>query len=133
MRKRFFSSVEFKTAAEYNPNSIEQLYKCGRSTNFTSGKHSGILQAQIARARGPHGQVLTKVTNEHAVTVVTTENPFSRPGDSGSFIFDHSGGVIGLLIGGCLRKNCSYFTAIENVFLDIKKVTGAIDVRIAAH
>ena len=120
-------------AAEHNPNSIEQLYKCGRSTNFTSGEYSRTVQAQITRERDPHGQVLTKVTKEHAVTMVPTEDPFSRPGDSGSFIFDRCGGVIGLLIGSCVRKNCSYFTPIENVFRDIKEVTGAVDVRIAEY
>lgn len=44
--------------------------------------------------------------------------PVSKPEDSGSLIFNHSGGVIGLLTGIMML---TYFTPIKNVFSDIKE------------
>ncbi|KAM0562359.1 hypothetical protein ACHAPJ_002048 [Fusarium lateritium] len=49
---------------------------------------------------------------------------FSLPGDSGSVVFDHKGGVVGLLFSGQTPNNTrlgySFVTPIEHVFDDIK-------------
>lgn len=60
----------------------------------------------------------------------TSDGTFAEPGDSGAFLFDRLGQVVGILIGGFKRKETVYFTPIENIFDDIKEVTGAIDVQI---
>ena len=75
----------------------------------------------------------TKTTYEHTVVNISSISPFSGPGDLGSFVFDRGGGVIGLLTSGWERKfpYTTYFTPIENVFDDVKEVTGALEVRIA--
>lgn len=110
---------------------VVKLQKAGRTTQFTTGDYANVVQSQISRERGPHGQLQTKITHEHAVANTRSRSPFSEPGDSGAFVVDPRGGVIGLLIGGWDRKNSTYFTPIETVFDDIKDVTGAVEVRIA--
>lgn len=89
------------------------------------------MQTHLTREMTGHGEIRFKSTYEHAIATSRNGNPFSKEGDSGALIFDNDGGVIGLLFGGCPRKHTSYFTPIESVFADIKKVTGAMDVRIA--
>lgn len=122
----------FSSARELDPKLVGRLHKTGRTTQLTTGEYGGVVQAMIARELGPHGQLQTKITYEHTVVVVDTysASPFSEPGDSGSFVYDRGGGVIGLLLGGWERKNSTYFTPIENIFDDIKDVTGAVEVRI---
>ncbi|KAJ4265050.1 hypothetical protein NW762_005294 [Fusarium torreyae] len=52
-------------------------------------------------------------------------NTFSLPGDSGSVVFDHKGGIVGLLFSGQTPNNVrlgySLVTPIEHVFDDIKR------------
>ena len=55
---------------------------------------------------------------------------FSEKGDSGSFVLNNVGRVVGLLFGGCGVKNVSYFTHAKDLIADIKEVTGAKAVRL---
>ena len=56
--------------------------------------------------------------------------PFWVPGESGAMITDPSGSVLGFLTGGNERAPVSYFSHVDDVFGDIKKVTGAAEVRV---
>lgn len=104
-----------------------RLYKAGRSTHFTSGDHAG-LQSVLLHHEIVQGKEVCVETYEHCVT--NKDKWFSRPGDSGAFVFDKHGCVVGLLFAGAEGKCTSYFTHILDVFEDIKKVTGATSVRI---
>jgi len=83
----------------------------------------------IHRVPPGHGQFTTAVTFEHGFISIS-DRPFSEPSDSGTFVFAEDGDVIGLLWGGAERRNISYVTPIEDIFDDIKRVTGAMEVRI---
>jgi hypothetical protein len=65
--------------------------------------------------------------------IATSENsyPFAEGGDSGSWITRVDGKVLGILAGGDERLGTTYFCRINDVFDDIKDITGAAEVRIA--
>lgn len=60
----------------------------------------------------------------------TPNETFGKPADSGSFVFDNLGGVVGMLLTRFEVKETTYFTSLENIFRDIKEVGGAEEVRI---
>ena len=109
---------------------VDELYKIGRSSGFTKGEYGPLEQVHIYRSRDPQGNPVSVATLEHSISYPPT-SPFCLLGDSGSFIFENSGGVVGLLFGASERKDTAYFTHITDLFDDIKEVTGAIEVRIA--
>jgi hypothetical protein len=57
--------------------------------------------------------------------------PFAGPGDSGAWITRVDGKVFGILTGGDERQGTTLFCRINDVFDDIKDITGAVEVRIA--
>jgi V8-like Glu-specific endopeptidase len=60
------------------------------------------------------------------------EPPLTEPGDSGSLVYDSSSGeVVGIFFAASDLHGHFYFTPILDVFRDIKRVTGAVNVRIA--
>lgn len=86
-----------------------------------------MVQARITKER--KGSILvTKVT--HELMAATPNGTFCKPGDSGSFVFDNLGGVVGMLLAGFEVKKTAYFTPLKNIFRDIE-VIGAEEVRIA--
>ena len=96
---------------------------------FTRGDYNCLIQAKITKELNQKGEIVTKVTHEHMIS--SSHGVFGEPGDSGAFVFDKYGGVIGMVLGGFERKDTIYFAHIDNIFDDIKRVTGAEDVRIA--
>ncbi|OJJ30326.1 hypothetical protein ASPWEDRAFT_32515 [Aspergillus wentii DTO 134E9] len=74
-------------------------------------------------------KLVPEVTFEHAVTSAT-KGTFAELGDSGSFVFTEGGRVVGLFMGGggVERKDVFYFSYIEDVFDDIRAVTGAQEI-----
>lgn len=120
--------ITFQQPPGQDPTSLGRLWKSGRSTRLTSAEYGTLVQAQITKQLNEHGQLEVKATHEHMMS--TSDGTFAEPGDSGAFLFDRLGQVVGILIGGFKRKETVYFTPIENIFDDIKEVTGAIDVQI---
>ena len=59
------------------------------------------------------------------------QEPFAIPGDSGSFVGNGRGEVVGMLLGGHERTDTSIFTPMVEIFDDIKRITNAVEVRIA--
>lgn len=106
-----------------------ELYKAGRTTRFTSGSY-GNLKSVFFHRKMEEDKEIQWETFEHNITGPPTGEWFSESGDSGAFIVDKGSKVVGLLFGGAERNNVTYFTHIDDVFDDIKMVTGAIDVRI---
>ncbi|OQD75914.1 hypothetical protein PENDEC_c005G04444 [Penicillium decumbens] len=112
-------------------NSDTTFYKSGRSTFLTKGRYSELQSVHVHRVPiSDDGKFRTVETFEHAFVSISG-GPFSEGGDSGSFVFAEDGDVIALLWGGIERRDVTYVTPIEEVFDDIKRVTGALDVRIA--
>lgn len=65
-----------------------------------------------------------RTTFEHYTIKAKYTRPFNEAGDSGSWVFDENGNLLGLLWGGCVRGDDCYFTPVEYVIADIEKYTG---------
>lgn len=106
------------------------LFKSGRSTSITKAKFSELESVLITREPDPvHGGTRLVTTWEYAFASISNR-PFAEPGDTGAFVFTGLGGVVGLLWGGAERNDTGYVTPIEAIFDDIKRVTGAVEIRI---
>lgn len=121
--------ISFQPTVQQGPEYVGRLWKSGRSTGLTSGDYKCLVQAEITRELDEKGELVVKATHEHMVS--TSDGAFGEPGDSGSFVFDRYGGVMGMVLAGFERKETVYFAHIDNIFNDIKEVSGAEDVRIA--
>ncbi|OQE19300.1 hypothetical protein PENFLA_c019G02441 [Penicillium flavigenum] len=109
-----------------------KLYKSGRSTGMTASVYHGLESVRLDRLeskKGPGYRLVITWVNK----IATSENsyPFAEGGDSGSWITRVDGKVFGILAGGDERQGTTYFCRINDVFDDIKDITGAADVRIA--
>jgi hypothetical protein len=108
------------------------LCKSGRSTSMTTSVYNGLESVKLDRLESKEGPgfhlVITWVSK-----IATPEGPFSfaEPGDSGALITRMDGKVLGILTGGDERQGTTYFCRINDVFDDIKDITGAVEVRIA--
>ncbi|MCJ1379323.1 hypothetical protein MMC17_002424 [Xylographa soralifera] len=110
------------------------LFKFGRSTDFTMGLYSGVGQCLIQSwKQGPDGKLIQSTGRDHMVISGPVHDPihFSRSGDSGAFVMDRRGNLIGLLFGGNPGNKVSFFTSAADLFEDIKLMTGAVDVDVA--
>jgi hypothetical protein len=102
-----------------------QLFKVGRRTGFTEGRLNGPKAADVhSWFTDADGQV------EHVkgtvFDVIAEGCPtFGDPGDSGSFVVDGSGRLVGLYLGGDSHRGTGLFIGVEALFEDIKLVTGA--------
>lgn len=111
----------------------EDLHKSGRSTQITTGKCNElkVYTVKHEQARGIYHGDLQTVTHEWAIISTNKRHPFAEHGDSGSFVYDSAGQVVGLVFGGIPTQEVTFMSDIRDVFRDIKDVTGAEDVRIA--
>ncbi|KAI4133871.1 MAG: hypothetical protein LQ341_006115, partial [Variospora aurantia] len=64
-------------------------------------------------------------TEEHCIVAATPadDRAFSRPGDSGSWVFSDAGRLVGM-IGGQNLNSATVFTPIDLIFKDIEFMTG---------
>jgi hypothetical protein len=110
----------------------DQAYsKAGRSTGFTTGLYSGLKKAHIHKEFNPHSREWEKRATWECVLLKHQSPPLAEPGDSGSLVYDPlAGEVVGLLFAESKADGHFLFTPILDVFEDIKRVTGAIDVQI---
>lgn len=84
-----------------------QAFRVGKRGR-TSGLTFGLVGEIEAILRTPIAAEETKISWAYLVVAYTTDiesmtgqwAPFSKPGDSGSCVFDHSGRVVGILDGG---------------------------------
>ena len=106
----------FNTSTFY----LDQLfYKTGSRTGLTAGRYNAIEPTVVVTL--PSGTVRT--TSEHTfVGRATAPGRFNERGDSGSWILDQMGYVVGLLWGG--THSVCYFTPIGLVLADIETRTG---------
>ncbi|KAL4779658.1 hypothetical protein BJX76DRAFT_365088 [Aspergillus varians] len=114
-------NVRLATFGAKLPENDEEVYKIGRATGFTTGTYANLKVCHIA------GQV--DKTWEHAV-VVPQGGSFLAEGDSGSLLFNFTGTVMGMFFGGSNTGDIGYFTSTQDLLEDIKRITGATEIRI---
>lgn len=107
------------------------LWKYGPVTGLTRGSYSGVKTAHI-RTRIVDGQGKSVATWEHTLSASCSEGAVVDEGDSGSLVFTEELSVVGMVFGGALGGDIGYFTHIQDLVADIKRVTGARDVRLRA-
>ena len=119
------------TKSDFSFNSRQNLFKIGRSTKATWGKYNLIQTISLSGWRNGPGEDRKIHYEDHSVVPWPAfGQAFAKPGDSGAFVFDEFGGVVGLLLGGDRGTETVRFTALEDVFDDIRHITGATDVRL---
>lgn len=106
----------------------ENVYKCGRATEYTRGEYSGVRHALISKHIVDNREV-QRITFEHTVTSAPRD-PFSLPGDSGALVFNQVCRVLGMVIGAAEMGGFTFITHIDDLFMDIKATTGAAMVRL---
>jgi hypothetical protein len=97
--------------------------KFGRTSHYTHGAISEI-HSNYEHLEVVSDELMIKDNSHHV---------FSRPGDSGSLIYDLDGYVVALLWGGKDEVFCTYATPIEAVLNDIKATLNAKDVRLVVR
>lgn len=103
------------------------VWKVGRTTHFTFGVVSHIASDYHLDEGLISAQLMIMDCRER------TEIPFSRNGDSGSFVWDFQGHVCGLLWGGKDKDFATYVTPIEFVLEDIRKQCNAKVVKLVVR
>ncbi|KAJ5202662.1 hypothetical protein N7449_004741 [Penicillium cf. viridicatum] len=105
-----------------------KFYKSGRSTGMTASVYHGLDSVRLDRVESKKGDgyhlVITWVNK-----IATSDNsfPFADDGDSGSWITRVDGKVFGILTGGDDHQGTTYFCRVNDVFDDIKYITGAAE------
>ena len=101
------------------------LFKVGRRTGFTEGRLNGPKTADVhSWFTDVDGQVQHVKGTVFEVTAVDCPT-FGDFGDSGSFVLDASGQLVGLSVGGGSQLGTGLFVGVEDLFEDIKLITGA--------
>ena len=100
----------------------------GRTTNFTRGQYNGIGQSTIKSWKiNLDGKREEVFGHEKAIVgrPIAFRDHFGTRGDSGAFVVNEYGSLVGLYWGGNEYSGVSFFTEINHVFEDIKTITGA--------
>lgn len=100
-----------------------RVRKTGNATGFTAAEVNTV-QSFVAYKGTSHEMI-----SREWVVVCAGYCPFAKPGDSGSFVVNNAGEVIGLYWGSkkALPIDCThtlYFSPIKDVFAHIKEITG---------
>ena len=118
-----------RTHVQYiNTNPVflgQDVFKVGRTTGLTVGKVTNITtHTRIERQPNSAHATPIRTTFEHYTIRAKYTGPFNKAGDSGSWIFDENGDLLGLLWGGCVKSSDCYFTPIQYIIADIEQYTG---------
>lgn len=94
----------------------QTVVKFGKSTGITVGVVSGIK----TDSRLPDSPA---ETCEYTVVGIGGRK-FANRGDSGAFVVQADGALVGMILGGCPDSKVTFVTPIDAVFEDIKAQTG---------
>ena len=105
----------------------KKYFKIGRTTGLTFGKLNGIkseTNLELPLNGEDQGQQKRKMISQAQVLLTPEElsTPFTRAGDSGAWVCDMFGTLVGLVWGG--GEKTSYCTPIGQIFADIEAQTG---------
>ncbi|KAJ5567632.1 hypothetical protein N7535_006938 [Penicillium sp. DV-2018c] len=107
-----------------------ELQKSGRSSQITCGTYSELKCVMFTQVRDDHGQIAIVPTWEHKIAS-SRKGDFAENGDSGSWVFNLSGELVGMLKGGDEAYGTGAMTLMVDIFDDIQSITGATKVRVA--
>lgn len=109
----------------------QKLFKLGRRTGFTIGRHSGLLSVHLGSSFLENGDGNKVLTYEHTVYHDLTGRMFSDMGDSGAVVFNNANQAVGLIFAGKDESTATYFTPWEALVKDIKRMTEAVEIRVS--
>lgn len=75
------------------------------------------------------GKEIKMATYEQSIFCSSHGELFSNKGDAGAIIFDRMYRPLGMIFAGNDATAATYFTLLEDLVRDIKKMTEAIEVR----
>ena len=102
----------------------QDVFKVGRTTGLTVGKvHPVRSTSSIERLSNSKYNKPRRTTFEHQVIKANYPLSFNAPGDSGSWILNEVGYLVGFLWGGNDGDFSCYFTPIKEVIEDIEGKT----------
>ena len=117
----------------------EKLFIRGRSSGVSMGSYAGEKTTVLMSLKYDNHEALRKtITREHSIAPMKDLHGrgtlyFGRAGDSGSAVVTYQGGFVGLLFASNDFTGTSYFTPVETLFTDIKKMTRAEAVELASE
>ncbi|KAG2421711.1 hypothetical protein HFD88_005687 [Aspergillus terreus] len=120
-------ALRVASSNDLNDLSDGPLFIEGRSSGSSEGAYSGLRPALIAE-KMVDGIITLMGTIEHSATGYNGES-FSRPGDSGSLIYQRPGKVVGMVFAGIEWRGITLFTRIDDLFEDINQRMGAAGIR----
>ncbi len=101
------------------------VFKVGRTTGLTVGAIERISSyVKVTRQSNSKQKAPMRTTLEIYAVRGLYDTLFNKAGDSGAWILDPLGDLVGLLWGGCEKSGHGYFTPIRLVIDDIEKFTG---------
>ncbi|EEQ31269.1 hypothetical protein McanMca71_006840 [Microsporum canis] len=109
---------QFITRIDPIPNSQSAVIKKGRTTGVTVGTISGLTSIAIRIPGLPAG------LHHRGFEISSGPAPFAKPGDSGSWVLNMSGQVIGLLFGGDVADGSAMVMPMNLVVKDIEEKVG---------
>jgi hypothetical protein len=120
LRPRFpeLGAQEFKRVRPWNPSSNWsrlRVFKRGRTTDYTIGYVNGQRKARKLGDNQKDSEGKESFTREFSITSSSTNGLFSQPGDSGSWIMDKQGQLVGM-VWGKLGDGSTAFTPAEYIF-----------------
>lgn len=107
-----------------------KLRKSGRSTGSTASVFNELQSVELLRLNSRKGPGY-QLTISWVTKIPKMDYSFAEPGDSGSWIYSAGGAVLGMLTGGDERQETISLCRMQDIFNDIKDLTGAADVQIA--
>ena len=90
------------------------VQKVGRITGFTAGNTDGLSEANFGGG----------APSSLEVTAVNLISGFAENGDSGAWILNEQGQVLGMIIGGYEKGFTAFYTPIILMLEDMEKLTG---------
>ncbi|KMQ43691.1 hypothetical protein HL42_5620 [Trichophyton rubrum] len=100
------------------PNSQNPVVKKGRTTGATSGILSGLVHAALRISGFPAGL-------HHRGWVIVNENmPFAKHGDSGAWVLNMSGQVVGMIFAGDKADGTTLIAPMDLIVKDIEDKVG---------
>lgn len=137
LRKEFLVFSKEISAPDYEtPAHDSNLFMVGRSSGFTMGTYQGTAKTAILSWKPDEkGNIKKAITREHTIQALhgthsSSSHYFGRAGDSGAAIVDNVGKFVGLYFGGNDYTGSGFFTAAEDLFSDIKRMTSAEEVEL---
>ena len=107
------------------------LIKCGRTTGWTEGLINSIDQYHFDDCANPNlDGSYPRAVSQNPLVLSRSRSPFAEKGDSGAFVLNELGKLVGIVIGGSTTGDHSFMTLIDDIFEDIIHLTGAKAVRL---